>query len=381
MADIPRKVLLDALEAAEGNVTAAARNLGIPRGTLRAKLGQVETEGVEEKIELVEEHRLKKENKELRQQLEERLDAKIQYDDYAALMERIARTQSTPTRWLKRKALGREVAAVTAVLSDTHYDEVVFPEQINGVNEYNREIATQRTENFFQNTIKLAQDYINGIDISGIVLPLLGDMVSGNIHEELKETNEHRIIDTCLYYSDLIVAGIRLLSEHFPYVHIPCVPGNHGRIDKKPRAKHRAQDSFDYLIYHLVARGVADLDTVTTDISAGADVRWEAHGTPYVGTHGDQFRGGSGIAGALSPMLLGDARKRKRESAVGSPYHYMVMGHWHQLMHAKGIISNGSIKGYDEYAFVNNFDFEPPQQAFWLTDAKHGKTITAPVLV
>jgi len=42
---------------------------------------------------------------------------------------------------------------------------------------------------------------------------------------------------------------------------------------------------------------------------------------------------------------------------------------------------NGSLKGYDEFAANSNFDFEPPQQAFWLTDPHHGKTIDAPIHV
>ncbi|NBX73397.1 MAG: hypothetical protein EBQ89_03775, partial [Alphaproteobacteria bacterium] len=40
-----------------------------------------------------------------------------------------------------------------------------------------------------------------------------------------------------------------------------------------------------------------------------------------------------------------------------------------------------SLKGYDEYAYISNFRYEPPRQAFWLTDPDHGVTITAPIHV
>jgi hypothetical protein len=33
---------------------------------------------------------------------------------------------------------------------------------------------------------------------------------------------------------------------------------------------------------------------------------------------------------------------------------------------------NGSLKGYDEYAYVSNFGFETPRQAFWVTTPEHG---------
>jgi hypothetical protein len=45
------------------------------------------------------------------------------------------------------------------------------------------------------------------------------------------------------------------------------------------------------------------------------------------------------------------------------------------------MIVNGSIKGYDEYAYNGNFDFEKPQQAYWITDPQDGITISAPIHV
>jgi hypothetical protein len=42
---------------------------------------------------------------------------------------------------------------------------------------------------------------------------------------------------------------------------------------------------------------------------------------------------------------------------------------------------NGSLKGYDEYAYTNNFPFEPPTQALWLTHPEFGITISMPVFV
>ena len=79
--------------------------------------------------------------------------------------------------------------------------------------------------------------------------------------------------------------------------------------------------------------------------------------------------------------MIGDARKRQREQAVRRPYDYMIMGHWHQLSFLRNLIVNGSLKGYDEYAYISNFHYEPPRQAFWLTDSTHGVTIQAPIHV
>ena len=59
----------------------------------------------------------------------------------------------------------------------------------------------------------------------------------------------------------------------------------------------------------------------------------------------------------------------------------MLLGHWHQLIQLQRLIVNGSLKGYDEYAYINNFPFEPPRQALWLTHPEYGITFSAPILV
>jgi hypothetical protein len=267
------------------------------------------------------------------------------------------------------------------MLSDLHLDEVVKPEQVNFVNAYDRAIAEARLRMFFDHVVELANEYLQGLRYEGIVLPLGGDLFSGVIHEELVETNAATIFESLLYWAEPMASGIRHLRDTFGRVFLPVVVGNHGRRQRKPHAKHRAQDNFDYFFAHLLAKLLAGEKGITWAISEAADQPFTVLSTRYLLTHGDQFRGGSGIAGLLSPIMLGDARKRQRETSVARPYDYLVMGHWHQLSFFRNVIVNGALKGYDEYAFVSNFQFEAPRQAFWVTDAKHGLTITAPIHV
>ena len=57
-------------------------------------------------------------------------------------------------------------------------------------------------------------------------------------------------------------------------------------------------------------------------------------------------------------------------------------GHWHSLvLGVRGLLGNGSLKGYDEYAMVSNFDYEPPQQALWLVQPRRGVTMRWPIHV
>ena len=285
-------------------------------------------------------------------------------------------------KWAK-VAAGKKPSIATAFFSDPHFDEVVRPEQVDGLNAYNRDIATRRLREFFQNTVELAGNYTTGLEYEAICMPWGGDTFSGDIHDELAQTNESTILESILYWRDHLASGIEALTGSFPRVVIPVVVGNHPRMSRKPRAKHRAQTNFDWLFAHLVADKIKDKPwgkRVEWAISESADQQYSLYGTRFNLTHGDQFRGGSGIAAALSPLLLGAHRKSKRSVQANRPYDWMICGHWHTLiLGIYGVICNGTLKGYDEYAFQSNFAYEPPQQAFWVTDPKWGVTIRAPI--
>lgn len=332
--------------------------------------------------ELIKEVALTEEVKTLKSALKEEQKQRVKDNRIAELLEKYLPKPSSPPKWLSpKRPKKKDVAIATAFLSDTHFDEVVFPEQINYINGYNREIASNRLKLFFENTVRISRDHIAGIEIEGLVLAMGGDMVSGNIHEELKSTNDAPIMDTVIYWVDQLTAGIEMLAGEFGKVFIPCVTGNHGRNSKKVPAKNRARDNFDWLIYKLVEKHFRTDKRVTFQVAEGTEARWTVYGTKYQMSHGDQFRGGNGIAGVMSPIMLGDHRKRQREQATDTPYDILLLGHFHQYKDLGKVIINGSLKGYDEYAASCNFGYEPPRQAFWLTDPRYGKTITAPIHV
>jgi hypothetical protein len=269
----------------------------------------------------------------------------------------------------------------TLLLSDLHLDEVVDVDEMEGLNAFNREIAEQRLYKTFEQAIMTTRDSLQGTKWDGFNLMLGGDIVSGFIHEEITETNEGTVPATVDYWLDPLAAGIGMLIEEFGKVHISGVVGNHGRLTRKPRAKRRVQDNFDWLIYRMLQRDFKNDGRVSWQVPDSADCMVKLYETNFLFTHGDQFRGGSGIAGALSPLMIGHARKTRRQMIVDRPFDHLVMGHWHTYWAGKGIIVNGSLKGYDEYAYQGNFDFEVPQQAMWITTPENGVTFQWPLQV
>ncbi len=215
----------------------------------------------------------------------------------------------------------------------------------------------------------------------GIVFALGGDMVSGDIHEELMATNECEIMSAVVDLFGVLVWCISTLADHFGRVFVPCVSGNHGRNTHKIRAKGRNYTSFDWLLYCFLAKHFESDKRVTFLIPNGPDALYRIYGHRYLLTHGDQFRGGDGMIGALGPIIRGDHKKRSRQTQIGAAYDTMLLGHWHQLIQLQRLIVNGSLKGYDEYAYSNNFGYEPPRQALWVTHPVHGITFSMPVNV
>lgn len=273
----------------------------------------------------------------------------------------------------------------TLFLSDVHYAERVFRKEVNGCNEYDTRIARDRIQRVVQRFVYMLDSVLVRCEYPGAVLALGGDMVSGNIHEELRETNEVPIAEAVVDLVDILRGCIDYLLGYFPRLYVPCVCGNHGRLDKKPRAKHGQKESYEYFLYQFIRRAYAEDPRVVVEISDSAVHHYKVYHTRYALSHGDQFKGGAGISGIATPIALGDHKLRKQMAAIeswtGKPVEYdvLLLGHFHQLNFMRGVIMNGSVKGFDEYAKKSGFAFEPPQQAMWLTHPTKGVSIPMPV--
>jgi len=282
-------------------------------------------------------------------------------------------------KWVYEPKTAKSPGVPKLMLSDLHWGEMVRPEQIGGVNAYNLTIAHKRLKTVVDTTIALCKILDPAMSYPGIVVPLGGDMVSGNIHDELAASNELNTMPTVLDLYRHLVPAIRLMADTFGHVFLPCVSGNHDRDTKKIWSKDRNHTSFGWLLYQFLAAAFAEDKRVTFYIPDGSDALYRIYNTRYLLTHGDQFRGGDGIIGPLGPVTRGEQKKNTRNAAVGQDYDVMEFGHFHKRMMTARLRGNGSLKGYDEYAADNNFGYEPASQNFWITHADHGITFDAPV--
>jgi uncharacterized ParB-like nuclease family protein len=268
-------------------------------------------------------------------------------------------------------------------ISDIHYGETVDPAQVFYTNEYNCEIAKRRLEHTFEMAVTLLKQHLAHPEYPGITLVLGGDMISGSLHEDIAVSDEIRPIDQAFEVAGLIAEGVEFLAREFPMVSVYGVPGNHGRVTRKPWAKFYAQQNLDWAAYKAVRLGCAKLDNVAFNFPASRDVTFTVANRSFRLTHGDQFRGGDGVIGAIGPIVRGDMKKRVTASLMpGQPEQYdtLLCGHFHQSVMMPRVIVNGSVKGYDEFALGINVPWEPPQQALWVVHPRHGIVWYMPVM-
>jgi hypothetical protein len=375
---------VDAL-ATHGEQSAAAAAVGIGRPTMQHRLREALRQGVTSKVERPDSPAaLQRKVARLEQQLKvsaKHADEREMVKGAIGPMKRAIETLEVPDWTVEPRRQDSAPGVPTLFLSDLHWGESVRAPQINGVNSYSVAIAHERMATCISAATHLLKILSPKMDYPGIVCLLGGDMISGNIHEELAATNEINSMPAVLDLYGVLVGVIKELADTFGRVFLPCVTGNHGRDTHKIWNKDRHHTSFDWLLYRFLAKHFENDKRVTFFVPDGPDAYYRIYQHRYLLSHGDQFRGGDGMIGALGPIIRGDHKKRSRNAQIDMEYDTMVIGHWHQYMHLTRLIVNGSLKGYDEYAYNNNFGFEPPQQSLWLTHPKYRITYRMPVYV
>jgi len=382
----PKAELQKAIDAVQkyGSVTEAAAVLGIARTTLQDRVAAAQRFKMSPRGAAPDDPRIlkgdiKRLETELKRASKESADSAAIKQIIGVLAERVEELK--PPTWT-RAALAKPSSPGVPLLflSDLHWGEVVHPTQINGVNEYNLRIAHERLRYTVETAIHLLRILDKDLDYPGIVCPLGGDMISGNIHEELTASNEINSMPAVLDLFGHLIGAITRLAETFGSVFLPCVTGNHGRDTRKIWGKDRHHTSFDWLLYRFLAKHFEGDKRVVFFIPDSSDAVFKIFSTRFNLTHGDQFRGGDSIIGAIGPLTRGNQKKQARNQAIDLDYDIMICGHWHQYIHLTRLIVNGSLKGYDEYAYQNNFGFERPQQALFVVHPRYGITYRMPVL-
>lgn len=266
-------------------------------------------------------------------------------------------------------------------ISDLHYGEVVQPECAYGFNKYNPEIAKNRLVKLFEETYRHATS--QGCDELAIFL--LGDLISGEIHDELRETNAFTAPKCVSMLNSVLIGVILQYAKLFKKVKISCVVGNHARTGKKLQNKNYSLDNYEHIIYSTIKdRCEAESKNITVEFDENAPFLITTVGNQtWMLEHGDRYKGSTAAAGAINTVLrtIGNDLRRNHADAA-------IMGHWHTS--AEGAIDaredgkftkvyiNPSLVGPDEFATKTLHAFYPAESHIFITD---GNVVTSKISI
>jgi hypothetical protein len=276
-----------------------------------------------------------------------------------------------------RKSESSEVTAV-AVLSDWHFAETVHANNVNGLNEFNPDVARRRAEICFANIVRLTEIFGKDSKLDTLVLALLGDFINGELREEAMQNNAELTMDELLQVYEVLLSGIQhILKNTNLKLVIPCHSGNHGRITHKVHIATEAGNSLEYVMYHMLARQFVGNKRVQFIIPTSYHSFLDIAGYTIRFHHGHALKYGGGIGGIFIPAFKAISQWDKARQA-----NLDVFGHFHQSKDGGKFVCNGSLIGWNEYANFIKADFERPKQTFFLVDHKRKeKTVTTPIFL
>lgn len=300
-------------------------------------------------------------------------------DDLEGTLERYEAIASEPIERVEPVRLrpGLRPAVAVALLSDVHSEERVTPTEAIR-NSYDLAIAEHRVGRFFAGVEWLIIKESRHFALDTLVLWLGGDLISGDIHDELLETAEVPPAEAVLRVRAWIVAGLRRLLASLPEVRIvvPCSFGNHGRTTKRVRASTGYGHSWEWLLYHVLAGDFADEPRVRFHVTKDVIQYLDVMDFSLAFSHGDVMRYVGGIGGITIPATKQVLRWQRWKRCD-----YYNFGHFHTRIDLGEYAFNGSVIGPSAYGLRIGAAPEPPQQSFYVLDASRGKAMSTPVWV
>jgi len=256
--------------------------------------------------------------------------------------------------------------------SDWQIGEQILAREIEGFGGYNFAIAQNSIENIVSDIVKWVETQRKGYRIDTCHIFCEGDFVSGDIHDELKITNEFPLPVQTEKAGLLLGEMFLILCSHFKKVIAWEVSAdNHGRLVKKIQFKQRSLNNMNHLVYAIAnakASGCKNFESVRTE---GIKLLAEVAGYKFLLTHGNDIKSWMGIPYyGLSRDFGKEAKKRMR--AKHDQFDFMSIGHWHVPSVIEDMIFvNGCLCGTTEFDHAQGRYAEPSQCAF-LVSPKHG---------
>lgn len=127
----------------------------------------------------------------------------------------------------------------------------------NWKNDFNADILKQRIEKFTSDILD-----IRGQHDSENCYLVIGEILSGIIHNNLRLQNNMDLMEQFKYVSELISAMLSRMANHFNHIYVYTTPGNHSRISPKKEDALDGENMDVLLPFYLKAR-MQNIENIT----------------------------------------------------------------------------------------------------------------------
>lgn len=264
---------------------------------------------------------------------------------------------------------------VCLALSDFHLSEVVAPGDCNNINVYNSVICANRLWAVLESARSIIKRHQSMYKVASIWSPMLGDMISGSIHQELALTNDLPDTSAAVLASRLLYIFYQELAALGLSIEIDAVYGNHPRLSLKQYTKRTAQTNLDYLVYQVLEDRFEHNDQISLTAHTSQIALKKIYNWTILAEHGIAVSHGGeeALEGKLRKMF-DDPMFRKATGNKGTSVDQVVIGNLHKLKFLSGTVVNGCLTGSSELTTAWRLQPIPASQALWGVSKSRVKT-------
>ena len=182
-------------------------------------------------------------------------DARVEYnrlirqearkESYVDMVKRIICENVEPMNIPVHYTLFNSSTDLLCHLTDVHCGIEIH----NWKNDFNEDILKKRIEKFTSDILD-----IRGMHESENCYLVIGEILSGIIHNNLRLQNNMDLMEQFKYVSELISAMLSRMANHFNHIYVYTTPGNHSRISPKKEEALDGENMDVLLPFYLKAR-------------------------------------------------------------------------------------------------------------------------------
>lgn len=199
--------------------------------------------------------------------------------------------------------------------SDSHVGAVIKDRY--DVDYFSAERARRAIEEYFDRAIQAARERGN---VEDAVIILNGDHLDGEgIYPGQRHEQEDNLRDQLRKAAQTYISQILKLADEFEHVSIFCVPGNHGRLDK------RSTTNADMMLFDFVETAISHSENTNINFEKagpGGFLNFSVRGWQYHARHGESY---------LEHVGTSSGKNRAKSKYMQYNFDVGIRSHYHRV--------------------------------------------------